>query len=322
MKQPSRILPLISFAVLLAALPLAFFAAERRYYRLDNYLAAHPAQEAVLFSLEETLFTGDTALLELSLPDELGQYAEIRYTTDGSTPTAHSTLYTGPILLDASGGRKCFPVQAVAVQDGRQSGVCARTYFPAGTAAFGEDVLIVSLTCEPEDLYSQETGILALGAATQEEADSDPTLPLNFNGTARANYYGRGAEWERPVTVEIYDSGGGLLLSQKAGIRVTGGASRENGQKSLRLYARASYDEQNPKFSSAVLFGTETSADGSGTPVTEYNHLDLRSGGNDWPFTMLGDATMRALAAEAGLAPVGQCRPAAVYLNGAFYGVA
>ncbi|MDE6511416.1 MAG: chitobiase/beta-hexosaminidase C-terminal domain-containing protein, partial [Muribaculaceae bacterium] len=39
--------------------------------------------------------------------------AEIRYTTDGSEPTAQSTLYTGPVEIEGN-----FTFSAIAIADG------------------------------------------------------------------------------------------------------------------------------------------------------------------------------------------------------------
>ena len=49
--------------------------------------------------------------------------AEIRYTLDGSTPTASSTLYSGPVTLSDT-----TTVKAIAIKDGVSSSVTSRTY--------------------------------------------------------------------------------------------------------------------------------------------------------------------------------------------------
>ena len=59
--------------------------------------------------------------------------AEIHYTTDGSQPTAQSTLYTAPITLSET-----TVVKAIAIKDGKNSSVTSRTY-TKGTNAGGGD---------------------------------------------------------------------------------------------------------------------------------------------------------------------------------------
>ncbi len=66
----------------------------------------------------ETQFAEST---EVSMSAEAG--AEIRYTTDGSAPTAESTLYSAPFTLNATTS-----VKAIAIKDGVSSEVTSRTF--------------------------------------------------------------------------------------------------------------------------------------------------------------------------------------------------
>ena len=60
--------------------------------------------------------------------------AEIHYTTDGSTPTAESTLYESPITLSDT-----TTVKAIAIKDGVSSNVTSRTYTKGTNTGGGED---------------------------------------------------------------------------------------------------------------------------------------------------------------------------------------
>ena len=59
--------------------------------------------------------------------------AEIRYTTDGSQPTAQSTLYSGPLTLTET-----TTVKAIDIKDGQSSAVTSRTYSKVEPGGGGE----------------------------------------------------------------------------------------------------------------------------------------------------------------------------------------
>lgn len=59
--------------------------------------------------------------------------AEIRYTLDGSNPTASSTLYSAPFTLSET-----TTVRAVAIKDGVMSTVASRTFTKTESGGGGE----------------------------------------------------------------------------------------------------------------------------------------------------------------------------------------
>ena len=60
--------------------------------------------------------------------------AEIRYTTDGSQPTAESTLYSGPLTLTET-----TTVKAIAIKDGQSSAVATKTFTKSSGGGGGDD---------------------------------------------------------------------------------------------------------------------------------------------------------------------------------------
>ena len=79
---------------------------------------------SVTQSVSAPTFSGATQFTEstqVSMNGPAG--AEIRYTTNGSTPTAQSTLYSGPLTLTET-----TTVKAIAIKDGQSSAVTSRTY--------------------------------------------------------------------------------------------------------------------------------------------------------------------------------------------------
>ena len=85
-------------------------------------------------SVSAPTFSGATQFEEstqVSMSGPTG--AEIHYTTDGTQPTAQSTLYTAPITLSET-----TVVKAIAIKDGQSSAVTSRTYTKGGNAGGGE----------------------------------------------------------------------------------------------------------------------------------------------------------------------------------------
>lgn len=221
---------------------------------------------------------------------------EIHYTTDGSIPDAASPVYEEPVRLAA--GTSDFPdavcIQAAAVyDDGTVSQPVAHHYF-VNTKIDGRfTTLVFAVSGDPADLTQAPDGIF-------------------FGG----NYGDRGRDSERAVYVEAYSADGERLLAQYAGVRVYGGASREASVKSMKLFARKSYDPDNGKFRLSV-FGTE---DAAGDVITKYDKLVLRNAGNDFQFAYIRDELAQTLAEAAGFSDYEAVVPAVGYLNGAYYG--
>jgi hypothetical protein len=88
---------------------------------------------SVTQSVSAPTFSGNTQFTEstqVSMSGPAG--AEIRYTTDGSQPTAQSTLYSGPLTLTET-----TTVKAIAIKDGQSSAVTSRTYTKGSNSGGG-----------------------------------------------------------------------------------------------------------------------------------------------------------------------------------------
>ena len=212
------------------------------------------AEGGYAFNEESTLYSN-----ELTLTITAPEGAKVYYTFDGTVPDTESTEYTEPITLKAFGGK--FPsahiLRAVAVfADGTVSKVAARTYLIASNLEGRFTTLIFSVSGDPADLTERPDGI--------------------FFGN---NYNQRGRESERPVYVEAWRADGTCLIEQYAGVRIYGGYSRQSSIKSMKLFSRKSYDEDNKNFKFSE-FGT-VKLDGSGKVIKKYDKLVLRNFGND-----------------------------------------
>lgn len=112
---------------------------------------------------------------------------------------------------------------------------------------------------------------------------------------------------------------GEAKLSQDCGMRIQGGYSRGDYQKSLRFYARSSYGAD--KFNYPIISGI-TSRDGEGREVTDFEKFVLRNGGNDANYTKFKDSMIQSMAIAGGMDYAAQSGRACVaFINGEYWGV-
>ena len=267
---------------------------------------------AVGFSQKKSFYNEDIDI-ELTCGDE---NAQIYYTTDGNDPDISAKLYSSPIHLGAKNRETCTTIKAIAVSGDDKSEVAVKSYIVGRGIydRFDEDMLVFVLSADEYDLYDYYNGI-AVEGYLRDEYMKNEYKGGEINPTAPANYNIRGRESERPMYVEVFDGNGEQLLSQASGARVVGGYSRSVDQKSWRLFARSMYGEGKFKYP----FFTENT-DGIGRFITRYDRITLRNGANDREFAGVRDELTMTLAEDAGFPDTQAVRPAAVYLNGEYYG--
>ena len=115
---------------------------------------------------------------------------------------------------------------------------------------------------------------------------------------------------EVEAAVAYYESDGSFGTAFPAGIAVKGNASRKNKHKSFAVHLRARYGQKSVTYPFW----------GEGTART-YSNLTLRNGSQDLEKARMRDSFC-CLAAAGLNADVTQTRPAVVYVNGAYYGLA
>ncbi|MDR0222484.1 MAG: CotH kinase family protein [Oscillospiraceae bacterium] len=246
--------------------------------------------------------------------------AEIYYTLDGSPPNESSRRYDEPIAVAAKNAVTATTVKAIAVKGGERSLRPATVSYVTGvgvSSRFDSSTLVFVLSADPFDLYDYYEGIANEGYLRDEYVKNrrgggeiEPTAPANYNK--------RGEESERPMYVEAFDSKGNLLVSQAAGGRVKGGWSRDHSQKSWQLYAKWKYGDAG-KFK-YPFFGAAYSSEGQ--LIAKYDVIRLRNNANDREFAAVRDELTQRLSREAGFPDTQSAVPAAVFLNGEYYGFA
>lgn len=245
------------------------------------------------FDCENDMRTADTDV-RMVAPEG----AVIYYTLDGSTPDENSEVYSDTLSFVAHGGDfpKAYTIKAKALlADGRWTNTAGRNLL-IGTKLDNRFSTIVFAVCgDPDELINEPDGI--------------------FYGK---NYEQRGRESEREVFVDAWNADGTALFSQFAGVRIYGGYSRQSVIKSMKLYARKSYDPDHGSFKFSN-FSTEK-LDGSDEIIKKYDRIVLRNFGNDNQQCFIRDELSQRLVKDAGMECYENVIPAVAYLNGSYYG--
>ena len=229
--------------------------------------------------------------------------SKIRYTLDGSVPTAESTVYNGPISINGTTILRT----AVVGSEGLLSNVTTATYL------FPDDVLHQSDAPEGYPMewgaYSTIEGIAPADYGMDQEMANDPviaskikeglqSIPVLSIVTDKENFFSHendeekggiyiftgppvgdptGNGWTRPVNAELF--GCGHDFSVTCGIRLHGGHGRlaeKNPKHSLRLVFKKEYGEKTLKY---PLFGEDE--------PNKFDQLVLRCHfGNSWQHWM------------------------------------
>ncbi|WP_337790518.1 CotH kinase family protein, partial [Ruminococcus bicirculans (ex Wegman et al. 2014)] len=197
------------------------------------------------------------------------------------------------------------------------SGKCGKTvtatYFVDVSSADHNDLPIVSITTDPDGLFNEKTGIYCLGDVYKEYDEENPDHP--WNGSIPANYNQRGREWEKECYVEYFDSEGNSLISQDCGIRIQGGWSRADYQKSFRLYARNDYGKNS---FDTVFWDSFT--DVNGEAITSCKTFVLRNGGNDANYSKFKDMMIQNMVSGRGV-ETQQGTACVLFIDGEYWGL-
>ncbi|HEX2751003.1 MAG TPA: chitobiase/beta-hexosaminidase C-terminal domain-containing protein, partial [Verrucomicrobiales bacterium] len=268
--------------------------------------------------------------------------AQIRYTYDGSAPTASSALYSGPVTVN-----KTTTLRAIALKAGSDpSPVLTQTYVflsdvltqpstppvitnPPGSPTttttwpttpvngqkldYGMDPNIVNVAPWNATITNDLKSLPALSLVTDLANLFDPATGVYVNAN------NNGDAWERACSMElIFPDGSKEGFQQDCGVRIRGNFSRDgnNPKHSLRFFFRDQYGSGKLRY---PIFGQD------GPP--EQDVVDLRTSQDySWAYLgssdahFIGDIFARDLMTAMG-------RPSTrgsyyhVYINGQYWGV-
>ena len=217
----------------------------------------------------------------------LSAVGKVYYTTDCTAPTDASTPYTGPITVN-----KTTVIRAVSYEPGKlPSETVDLTY----VVNEGHSLPVVSLVAEPEDLWSEETGIYAKGP---NASDTYPYFGANFH-----------KDWEKTASVSLFENDGSGF-SLKCGISIFGAYSRGLDKKAFSLHFRDFYGAGSLEY---PLFGD--------AGLDSYEAFILRCSGQDAFYARMRDVLLTSLVGNKTTVAVQKYRPVVLYLNGEFWGV-
>lgn len=245
----------------------------------------------------------------------------IRFTTNGNRPTAQSSLYEEPLLLDCSkysrseiytilncpeqdfflpdSIRHCIVIRAAVFDenDSCVSQVVTNSYFISALGCDTHGLPAVSLCADSLDLFDYEIGIFVPGI------HFDPLSPY-----LSGNYFMKGREWERLTNVEFYeiDNRG---FKQQLGLRTHGKQSRWRSPKGYSLYAREEYGHKRINYK---LFET--------TSIASFKRLALRPYMSAWNGSGCKDYICNRIVEPLDVESLSS-RPCVLFINGEYWGI-
>lgn len=169
--------------------------------------------------------------------------------------------------------------------------------------------MVLSVTTDSKNLLDYNIGILAPGKIYDDWKKTDAGKKIIADQEwwkAETNSTQHGKKSERPCQVQFYTAGEKPVLETDAGLRIRGGMSRRQNQKSFTLYFNEKYGVDALHFK---LFDKEDA----------YLRFGLRNGGDDSQYTKFKDVLLQDLA-KGGKYTVLDKRPAVLFLNGEYWG--
>ena len=236
-----------------------------------------------IFSETGRVLTGSHTLrITLSVPEGSPAGTEIRYTTDGTEPTAASTKYLVPFTIS------------------RTTILRARL--------FCNEWLSPRSVTQSYIFFPRQLTLPVISIATNNKYLDDSRLGIftNNSGEKRRN-------WRRPVNIEFFfDEDAASSINQLCETRVAGAASRGAQKKSMAIYAHKRFGTKRFEYE---FFPDQCPG------LTDFKSLVLRNAGNDFDYLYMRDAIVQRTMASHTDLDWQAWRPAIVYINGQYYGM-
>ncbi len=223
--------------------------------------------------------------ISISAPDSM---SKVFYTIDGSDPTESSILYTGSFSTDST-----VQINAKAFLPGF-SGAASRESFIARPPG---ELPVLSLELAGKDLFDDQYGIYVKG--------NNGITGYCVNYEANWN-----RDWEKRGRISMFEPDGSPVFRYNVGVKIGGGCSRGLNMKGFNLFFRERYGD--PYIDFPVFPGNE---------INRYYRIKIRNAGDDFQSMMFRDGLNQMLLRDKVDLDLMDYRPAALYLNGMFWGI-
>ena len=294
---------------------------ETRYVADTSKNTVVLSDASITASAASGIYTPEEAPTHIILTSSNPQYT-IKYTSStAKSPDIKSDDASGEIRLaykdSGDGVTKYALIRAALFYKGKQVGQNVTfTYLKAPEGRFTMPVLC--LTSDPAGLYGYEEGILVEGRDRELALKNGNPVGWVLSNT-HANYYNGGIAWERAMSMEYSETGEGRFsYTSNGGMRVNGGWTRANIQKSLKLFSRKTYTPDYGTFAVDLFPGYRDPH--TGNTLSYANTILLRGGSNNEGSTVISTMLQLKLC-EGTNQYIPAMRPVVEFINGEYRGM-
>ena len=235
--------------------------------------------------------------LMLSLPEGAPTDAKIRYTMDGSEPTATSTEYTAPIHIKTTNtnNNRTKVIRAKVFCNGWLSPIStAQSYIYHPRA-----MTVPIFSVQTNDLYLNGGDSIGLFTYNKKKEDK------------------KKCDWRRPVNIEMFVSegeGSKIIFNQLGETRIQGGQSRANALRSMVFYANKRFGPKNKRFDYEFFPDQKPG-------IKKFKSFSLRDGGNDFSDLYFRDLIIQRTMGKNTDIDWQAGHTAVLYINGEYMGM-
>ena len=231
--------------------------------------------------------------LPVNVPNGV-ELSDIHYTLDNSEPDINSPSYTGEEIRIS----KTTVVRAKLVHSNYLTNRATVHTFIISSKDLA--LPVISISTDQSYLWDDEFGIYCRGNGKYGLTGNGIDYPANWNN-----------DWRRPVNFEYFDlESNTSVLNQLCEMRIAGGWTRANPQKSFVVYGHKRFGIKRFEYD----FFKEK-------PNQEIKSFMIRNSGNDFWYTHFRDAAIQLFMGNKVDIDYQAYQPAIFYLNGNYWGI-